>query len=204
MLEASAFIFDKIGIKEDMIIGSIKPVRQIQIKNYHVADIYSKNPGFCCNSNENRVLITGTLEGVALVHPKSNLKIVKELLIKDLLFSLKNRLEITSDGYLLEENPFLKSPQHLIIQLPRRTSFILSSCTLTAYSFGDVEALQALVSILASVKPVLSDSKEQLPEAIKKIEPIILIEQKSNTKFMMSVLLIFAILVLTFIIRNIN
>ena len=29
MLEASAFIFDKIGIKEDMIIGSIKPVRQI-------------------------------------------------------------------------------------------------------------------------------------------------------------------------------
>ena len=139
-----------------------------------------------------------------MVHPKSQLKTVKELLIKDLLFSLKNRLEIVAESFGIEEIPFLINPKFLVVQMPKRVFFTLSNCVLNGYTHGDVEALQALVSNLVNVKPLLCDFREQSPEIAKNEEnPVAPSDPPKKTNFLTSVVTIFAILVVSFIIKKI-
>lgn len=198
MLENAVFVFDQQACKDDNNISSVKP-----LKNYHVAEIFTKIPGFCCNSNENRVRVSGIIESIVLVHPKSTLKQVKDLLIKDMLYSLKNRLEIVSESYPIEENPFLDFPKHCLIQLPRRVIFTLSNCKLTGYTHKDIDTLQALIANLATVKPLLASHTEQIPEIIEKNQSNTQIQpQPLNYNFLISIVAIFCSVLVSFIIKN--
>ena len=129
------------------------------------------------------------------------------MLITDLLYSLKHRLEITSDSYALEENPFLKNPVHNVVQLPKRATFTLGNCVLSGYTVGDVENLQAVVSALVSVKPLLVGVREKFMAVEKKSggeEVVVIPSQSSHTRFIYSIAAVFAVLILSFLMRNYN
>lgn len=139
-----------------------------------------------------------------MAHPKTPLKAVKDLLVKELLFSLKHRLEIVSDGFALEENPFLKPPVELVIQLPQRVNFTLSNCVLSGYTIGDIDNLQAVVSTLASVKTLVVTTREKVKAAEVQVNDnlMLLPQQNSNTSFLISISSFFLILFISFLMKN--
>jgi hypothetical protein len=129
-----------------------------------MVQIFSQVPGFCCNFDENRVRVNGFLEIITLAHPKATLKTVKELVIKDLLFSMKNRIELVSDEFEPEKNPFISEIKHIKIQLPRRISFTLSNFSITGYTNKEPEMFKAVASSISSVKLAGFSVRETLPE----------------------------------------
>lgn len=202
MLDLSVFVIDKQFVKEDIVLSSLKTVRNMKNKNYHTAQVYSKMPGFCCNSTENRVRITGTIEGVAAVHPKANMKTVKEFVVKDLLYSLKHRLEIVSDGYEPENNPFIKPTATLSLQLPKRVNFTLPTFFLTGYTLEDPETLKNLVSTLASVKPLTTEAREMVPETKNTEELPTIPQPKTDSQFLYWTLGISIVFIISFWIKK--
>lgn len=113
---------------------------------------------------ENRVRVNGFIEIFALAHPKSLIRTVKETIIKDLLFSLKNRVELLSDEYEPEKNPFLSIGKAVQLQLPRRISFSCQNFSLTGYTMKDPETLKSILISISSVKPSGLSAHETLPE----------------------------------------
>ncbi|CAG9334770.1 C1orf27_2 [Blepharisma stoltei] len=188
--------------KADIAIGSLKTE-----KNYHVAEIYSSAPGFCTNSNAPRIRVQGYIESRVLVHPKSTIKEAREVVIKDLLFSLKNRFEIISEEIPLQENPFLNTPVKFVSQLPRRAFFNLNNgCILSSYgtTSQDKDFIQAYATAISSAKLSYTESREfhlkvDSPLEIEKAEEKK--DQIENMRFMIILAVIFAVLLVSFLIK---
>lgn len=89
---------------------------------------------------------------------------MKEIIIKDILFSLKNRVELLSDEYEPEKNPFLSSGKAIQLQLPRRISFSCQNFSLTGYTMKDPDTLKSILISISSVKPSGISTYETLPE----------------------------------------
>jgi hypothetical protein len=201
VLEASVFMIDRQNPKDETILAAVKGGNDAK-SGFRNVQIYSKYPGFCCNSVENRVRIQGVIESVVLAHPKATIKTVRELISNDLLYSLKNRLEYVSDGFMPEENPFLMSGKTACLQLPKRVRFTLSNCLVTGYTLADVETLQQVVGGILSAKVLIADTKEGLPEVRKeegKVDETGKVQEKRFWYLMMAV---FAILIFSFFMRN--
>lgn len=105
----------------------------------------------------------GVIEVVVLAHPKSTLKAVKDLVIKDLLYSLKHRIEILSDDFETNDNPFIHQLKTIKLQLPRRITFPLNTFTLTGYTNQDPDQYKSLVSSISTMQLPAIIIKETLP-----------------------------------------
>ncbi|CAG9329927.1 unnamed protein product [Blepharisma stoltei] len=171
MLHSCIIFIDK-QLKSDQIIGNLKQGINAQDKGFHIAEIYSKNYGFCSNEQLFRINIQGFIESRVLVTQKMTIKEARDLIIKDILFSMKDRLEIVSDEFTVEKNPFLAAPLPRKIQLPRRVFYSYNSCVLSSYISASQEEniAQAYTEVIASVKLTPVDSVETLPKVETKHE----------------------------------
>lgn len=141
------------------------------------------------------------------MNPKSTLKEARDVIIKDVLFSLKNRLEILSEEMPLKENPFLINPNRFSWQLPKRVFFTVSNCILSSYVSvnQDLESIQAYVIAIASVKPLYIDSREFHLKVESLAKPVTIeklnLSEKDKMKFMIVAAIIFAMLLVSFLFK---
>ena len=124
----------------------------------------------------------GIIEVLVLAHPRATLKLVKDLVVKDLLYSLKHRIEIVSDGFEVGENPFTSQIKNLKLQLPRRITFPLPAFTLTGYTDMDPDMFRSLVSSISMIKFAAMAVKETLPEFPQIVQEVEVKENPSELR----------------------
>ena len=94
------------------------------------------------------------------------------MVVKDLLYSLKNRIEIVSDSFEIEKNPLIGQVKNIKLQLPRRISFPLTAFTLTGYTDKEPDLFKSVVSAISTVKLAAMTVRETLPEFPDVVEEV--------------------------------
>lgn len=165
--------------------------------------VYSKNPGFC-KDEKSLIRISGFVEGCALVHPKTPVKEAIKLLRKDLVLSIKHRLELSSESFSLNENPFLKKPSKAHLYLPKRLFFTMQHCVVGNYclSNSEEETAENQVRTLLSSKPLYSESSELLHQKPSQKPPEKPTRNSNPVTCLVASVVIFVLLLTSFFLKT--